>query len=53
MTSQKFPFLSPSLSKILAALLGNTKVNILALTAVSKIKIRLTAYNFGKLRTRS
>jgi len=28
---------------------GNTKVNILALTAVSKIKILLTSYNFVNL----
>jgi len=32
---------------------GNTKVNILALIAVSKSKIRLTSCNFVKLQTRS
>jgi len=32
---------------------GNTKDNILALTAISKTKIRLTSYNFVKLRLRS
>jgi len=32
---------------------GNTKVNILALTAVSKGKILITSYNFVKLRIRS
>jgi len=43
----------PKMKLLSVFLVGKTKVNILALTAVSKSKIRLTSYIFVKLRIRS